>query len=106
MPTELTLSDAEAKLRADGRFAWLLGGRQAWSVQEIAEKYAEATGVEVSHDTVTRWVRQLGNLYGESAAENYGRRIGWRVSRDALIRFFAERHHLYGSAAAHADDGE
>lgn len=89
---EMTLAQAEEVLRTDGRFAWVLSGRQAWSVAEIAERYAEATGVPVSHDTVTRWMRRLP----PGGAENYGGTIGYRARRDALIQFFAAAKHLRG----------
>jgi hypothetical protein len=83
------LAEAEATLKRDGRYAWLLSGRQAWSVAEIATEYSAATGVPVSHDTVTRWMRRIGE-----GAENYGGTIGWRVQRDALVLFFAAGKHL------------
>lgn len=94
---EMTLPEAEATLRADGRYGWLLTGRQAWGVADVAQHYGASTGVAVSHDTVTRWVKRLPALYGPAAAENYGGTIGWRASRDALVRFFAAGRHLRGS---------
>lgn len=84
------LSLAEEALRQDGRYGWLLSGKQAWSVYDVAREYAAATGVPVSHDTVTRWFKRLP----EGSAENYGGTIGWRAQRDALIAFFAGGHHL------------
>jgi len=87
---ELSLDEAEDVLERDGRYAWLLSGRQAWSVYDVAEQYKQATGVPVSHDTVTRWFRSLP----DGGAENYGGTIGWRARRDALVLFFAEGKHL------------
>lgn len=87
---EMTLAEAEAQLRKDGRYAWLLVGKQAWSVNEVVQAYSEATTVPVSHDTVTRWFKRLP----DGGAENYGGTIGWRAKRDALILFFANGQHL------------
>jgi len=88
---ELTLQEAENILRQDGRFGWLLSsGRQAWSVQDVTRDYEAATGVPVSHDTVTRWFKRLP----EGSAENYGGTIGWRAQRDALVVFFGNGRHL------------
>lgn len=87
---ELTLQQAEDMLNADGRFTWLLSGKQAWSVYDVAQAYTAATGVAVSHDTVTRWFKRLP----DGGAENYGGTIGWRAQRNALIVFFASGKHL------------
>jgi hypothetical protein len=87
---ELTLAEAENMLRQDGRYGWLLSGRQAWSVQDVVREYEAATGVSVSHDTVTRWFKRLP----DGGAENYGGTIGWRAQRDALVVFFASGKHL------------
>lgn len=86
----MTLKEAEDTLRADGRYNWLLSGKQAWSVGDVTQEYANATGVDVSHDTVTRWFKRLP----DGGAENYGGTIGWRAKRDALIVFFATGQHL------------
>ena len=86
----MTLSEAETILRTNGRWGWLLSGRQAWSVYDVAREYAAATGVPVSHDTVTRWFKRLP----DGGAENYGGTIGWRAQRDALVIFFAQGRHL------------
>lgn len=88
---DLALRDAEATLQRDGRFAWLLSGRQAWGVSELVEEYEATTGVPISHDTVTRWMKALA---AEGGAENYGGTIGWRAQRDALVLFFAAGRHL------------
>jgi hypothetical protein len=93
------LAEAEAVLKRDGRYAWLLSGRQAWSVAEIANEYSAATGVPVSHDTVTRWARRMAG----DGAENYGGTIGWRIQRDALIQFFAQGKHLRQSSGDDQD---
>lgn len=93
---ERTLAEAEAALRQDGRYGWLLSGRQAWSVYDVAREYEAATGVQVSHDTVTRWFKRLP----DGGAENYGGTIGWRAQRDALIVFLGSGLHL-----RRADDG-
>jgi hypothetical protein len=93
---DLTLDEAEALLRQDGRFTWLLSGRQAWSVYNVAREYEGATGVTVSHDTVMRWFKRLP----DSGAENYGGTIGWRARRDALVLFFAAGQHLRRTDAA------
>ncbi len=53
-------------------------------------EYEAATGVPVSHDTVTRWFKRLP----EGGAENYGGTIGWRAQRYALVVFFASGKHL------------
>lgn len=82
--------DAEEILRQDGRYDWLLSGRQVWSVNEVVERYSTEVGVPVSHDTVTRWFKRLP----ASEAENYGGTIGWRAKRDALVMFFAAGGHL------------
>lgn len=87
---ELTLAEAEETLRRDGRYSWLLSGRQAWSVYDVAQAYSDATGVPVSHDTVTRWFKRLP----DGGAENYGGTIGWRAQRDALVVFFGNGKHL------------
>jgi len=87
---ELTLAEAESMLRQDGRYGWLLSGRQAWSVQDVVREYEAATGVPVSHDTVTRWFKRLP----DGGAENYGGTIGWRAQRHALVVFFASGKHL------------
>ncbi len=87
---ELSLADAEEVLRQDGRYGWLLSGKQAWSVYDVAHDYEAATGVSVSHDTVTRWFKRLP----DGGAENYGGTIGWRAKRDALIVFFGSGFHL------------
>lgn len=87
---ELTLAEAEGMLRQDGRYGWLLSGRQAWSVQDVVREYEAATGVPISHDTVTRWFKRLP----QGGAENYGGTIGWRAQRDALVVFFASGKHL------------
>jgi hypothetical protein len=94
----MELAEAEATLKRDGRYAWLLSGRQAWSVADIASAYSDATGVPVSHDTVTRWMRRLGE-----GAENYGGTIGWRAQRDALVVFFGEGRHLRQTSGDEAD---
>lgn len=87
---DLNVTEAEAVLRHDGRYGWLLSsGRQAWSVQDVTREYEAATGVPISHDTVTRWFKRL-----ESGAENYGGTIGWRAQRDALVVFFGNGKHL------------
>lgn len=86
-----SLAEAEAELRRMGRFDWLIrSGQQAWSVYDVAREYAAATGVPISHDTVTRWFKRLP----DGGAENYGGTIGWRAQRDALIVFFAAGSHL------------
>ena len=90
---DLSMHEAEALLRHDGRYGWLLAGRQAWSVLDVAHEYGAATGVPVSHDTVTRWFKRLR----AGGAEKYGGTIGWRAERDALVVFFASGRHL-GSA--------
>jgi hypothetical protein len=91
---ELSLSEAEEALRRDGRYEWLLGGRQAWGVIEAAQAYEAATGVAISRDTMLRWFKRLP----DGGAENYGGTIGWRARRDALVVFFASGGHLRKSA--------
>src|SRR5258708_39995301 len=86
---ELTLAEAESMLRQDGRYGWLLSGRQAWSVQDVVREYEAATGVPVSHDTVTRWFKRLP----EGGAENYGGTIGWRAQGEAPGGVFARGEH-------------
>lgn len=91
---ELTVRESEETLRRDGRYAWLLDGRQAWSVNDAAQAYEAATGVAISHDTMMRWFKRLP----DGGAENYGGAIGWRAKRDALVVFFASGGHLRRSA--------
>jgi hypothetical protein len=95
---ELSTREAEEALRQDGRWDWLLSGRRAWSVMDVARAYEEATGVGVSHDTVMRWFKRLP----PGGAEKYPGAIGWRAFRDALVVFFAAGKHL---APGNADDG-
>src|SRR5260370_41501355 len=87
---DLTLAEAESVLRQDARYSWLLAGRQAWSCEDVVREYEAATGVSVSHDTVTRWFKRLP----EGGAENYGGTIGWRARRYALVVFFVRGKHL------------
>ncbi len=90
---EMRVPEAERILRDDGRYGWLLGGRQAWSAQEVALAYELATGVAISHDTVMRWFKKMHDLWGPRAAEAYGGTIGWRAQRDYLIIFLASGMH-------------
>ena len=91
---ELSQTEAEELLQRDGRYDWLLTGRQAWSVADVEQAYGSATGVPVSHDTVMRWFKRLP----DGGAENYGGTIGWRAKRDALVVFFASGGHLRRNA--------
>jgi len=82
---DLTLPEAEARLHAHGGYDWLLSGRQAWSVSEVVKALAGSTGIQVSHDAVTRWFKSL------SHTQDFGGPIGLRASRNDLITFFAGR---------------
>jgi len=97
---EIPLPEAEESLRRMGRFAWLLDGRQAWSVSDLAQAYEAAIGVAISHDTVMRWFKRLP----DGGAENYGGTIGWRAQRDALVVFFASGGHLLRKSADDASE--
>lgn len=98
----MELAEAEATLQRDGRYAWLLSGRQAWSVADIAAEYSAASGVPIAHDTATRWARRIREE-DPVGAENYGGTIGWRVQRNALVLFFAQGKHLRQSPSDEAD---
>lgn len=91
---ELSLQEAEELLRKDGRYDWLVSGRQVWTVQEVVDHQREDVGVPISPDTVTRWAQWLHKTYGTEGAEKYGGPIGWRMRRDPLIKFYASGRHL------------
>jgi hypothetical protein len=90
----MTLDEARAILERDGRFAWLVQGRAAWSIADLVAAYQKATDVTVSSATVLRWIKRLP----AGGAENYGGTLGWRARRDALILFFASGRHLRGGS--------
>jgi hypothetical protein len=80
---DLTLDQAEAILRARGDYAWALSGKQRWTVMEIKEQL-NAMDIDVSRDTVTRWVKKWPQT------EDFGY-LGLRASRADLILFLAGR---------------
>lgn len=81
---ELTLADAEARLRAHGGYDWVLSGQQAWSAAEVAQRLGEM-GIRVSKDTVTRWFKTLLNT------QDFGG-LGLYASRADLVLFLASRN--------------
>lgn len=87
----MTLAEAERILATDGEYAWLLQGPERWSVTDLCQAYTRASGVEVSDDTVRRWVQKLAE---EGGATLYPGTIGYQARRDALVLFFAQRRHL------------
>ncbi len=81
---ELTLAEAEARLRGHGGYGWLLGGRQVWSVAEVVDGF-RGMGIPVSRDAVNRWFKAMPHT------QDFGGTIGLRATRDDLIIYLASR---------------
>ncbi len=81
---ELTLEEAEARLKEHGGYAWLLSGRSIWSVSEVVAELKEA-GLKVSNDAVARWFNTLPHT------QDFGGPVGLRASRRDLIILFGSQ---------------
>lgn len=79
----LSVEQAEELLRQHGGYDWLLAGPDVWGVSNIVEQLARM-GMQVSADTVQRWVRDLAHT------QNMGG-MGYWASRGDLMMFFASR---------------
>lgn len=81
--SDMSLEEAEARLREHGGYEWALSGRQMWSAADITAKLTDM-GMKVSKDTVTRWIKAMPNM------QDFGG-MGIFASRADLILFLAGR---------------
>jgi len=77
------LEQAMARLRATGKYSWLLGGKDMWLASEIAEQL-KSLGIPVTSNAITLWIKNL------ASAQDFGR-LGVGISREDAIKMLADR---------------
>lgn len=77
------LEQAIARLRATGKYTWLLNGKEMWLASEIAEQM-KALGIPITSNAITLWIKNL------ASAQDFGR-LGVGVSREDAIKMLADR---------------
>jgi hypothetical protein len=77
------LEQAIARLRATGKYDWLLTGKDMWLASEIADQL-RTLGIPVTSNAITVWIKNL------SSAQDFGR-LGVGVSREDAIKMLADR---------------
>ena len=77
------LEQGIARLRATGKYGWLLSGKEMWLASEIADQL-KSLGIPITSNAITLWTKQL------PSAQDFGR-LGVGVSREDAIKMLADR---------------
>jgi hypothetical protein len=83
MMADQELEQAISRLRATGKYEWLLNGKDMWLASDIAEQM-KALGIPVTSNAITLWIKNL------PSAQDFGR-LGVGVSREDTIKMLADR---------------
>lgn len=77
------LQQAITRLRAHGKYDWLLNGKDLWLASEIAQQISQL-GIKTTSNLITAWIKEY------PSAQDFGR-LGIGASREDFIKLLASR---------------